>query len=466
MSGTFAADFVSQAVSKVLVQTGYDRVQGTACSVLADVFIRFLTAAATRAHGYSEEQGRTIANMEDAARALEELGVEPDSLGDFCRTWCTAVPEKRANGTGILHSSASAATAAVEKESEWEPGAFPLNLDELLHPPRVEGDEPFLESVSDSPSHVPHRHPSPPSLALVPNADPHVTFPSQSDAPDEEEVIASLRPPAKKKAVPYGTLITTQTEKHFTSDWPTPPVEKHPSKVSPPSLRIRNSTASFSAAVQGLQRHPPSQSQKTAQLLSKSIVPILQQRKRKMQAVPDPTMFGTEKGILDDLLGVALPRLPGLLEGQRPVRRKDSVSGSSGGNKRRKTIHGENVPTTVSSSLSPSTSLAPSIPEPPKIKLKFNLASSPPPPPPPPSILVGHNLPSSTTSHQKASPQHAVWTAADIVNCVCDHPSVDTGGFMIACDKCGVWYHGKCVGIPSEEQQGPGDWFCGRCRNR
>ncbi|KAI8369533.1 uncharacterized protein BYT42DRAFT_584786 [Radiomyces spectabilis] len=49
----------------------------------------------------------------------------------------------------------------------------------------------------------------------------------------------------------------------------------------------------------------------------------------------------------------------------------------------------------------------------------------------------------------------------DIINCICENPTVDYGTFMIACDKCGVWYHGNCVGIAETDQVE--EWFCQRC---
>jgi len=41
---------------------------------------------------------------------------------------------------------------------------------------------------------------------------------------------------------------------------------------------------------------------------------------------------------------------------------------------------------------------------------------------------------------------------------VCGDP--DDGSFMIGCDGCDEWYHGRCVGILDD----PGnDWFCSSC---
>ncbi|KAI9364870.1 hypothetical protein DFJ73DRAFT_619828, partial [Zopfochytrium polystomum] len=49
-----------------------------------------------------------------------------------------------------------------------------------------------------------------------------------------------------------------------------------------------------------------------------------------------------------------------------------------------------------------------------------------------------------------------------IINCVCAHPDIDNGLFMIACDECGVWFHGACVYV----SVAPDQWICKRCLGR
>ena len=54
--------------------------------------------------------------------------------------------------------------------------------------------------------------------------------------------------------------------------------------------------------------------------------------------------------------------------------------------------------------------------------------------------------------------------AGEITHCVCGntHPPDNTYDFMLDCDKCHVWFHGKCVGIMSEEDL-PEQYICDRC---
>ncbi|KAI9314189.1 hypothetical protein BX666DRAFT_1971270 [Dichotomocladium elegans] len=50
----------------------------------------------------------------------------------------------------------------------------------------------------------------------------------------------------------------------------------------------------------------------------------------------------------------------------------------------------------------------------------------------------------------------------DIVRCICDNPTVDYGTFMIACDECGIWYHGNCVGVDLSDNVE--EWYCRNCK--
>jgi len=52
----------------------------------------------------------------------------------------------------------------------------------------------------------------------------------------------------------------------------------------------------------------------------------------------------------------------------------------------------------------------------------------------------------------------------EIVNCVCGNTNApdSTYDFMLDCDQCHVWFHGKCVGIPTAEDL-PDRYVCDRC---
>lgn len=57
---------------------------------------------------------------------------------------------------------------------------------------------------------------------------------------------------------------------------------------------------------------------------------------------------------------------------------------------------------------------------------------------------------------------HSGGYSAEEIRCICENPTVDYGTFMIACDRCSVWYHGSCVGIAESDQVE--EWYCRRCR--
>jgi hypothetical protein len=49
----------------------------------------------------------------------------------------------------------------------------------------------------------------------------------------------------------------------------------------------------------------------------------------------------------------------------------------------------------------------------------------------------------------------------DKLYCVCRKPY--TGEFMIRCEECKEWYHGKCVKVTQEEAKAMGDFVCSGC---
>ncbi|KAJ3282513.1 hypothetical protein HK104_010862, partial [Borealophlyctis nickersoniae] len=275
-----------------------------------------------------------------------------------------------------------------------------------------------------------------------------------------------------------------------------------------------------------------------------SALRLLQQRRRVCEACPGDSIFGVtgEKGLLDDMAEIALPKLKGFLgvddqppppplpqlpiptpvaavanisstPPPAPAKRKSTVvkidkdsskmpppAPPAAASRRSSSIVSFAEPHSI-----PPSRRASSIPPPaeaPKIKLRLSIsnageASAPAATPSAKNNYTNNNTTTvNSTVHQHRSPSpllpasplppapprpppaaaaakpvalpqpvvvhHEVYTDSDITNCVCETPTLDDGGFMIACDKCGVWFHGRCVGIPHEGMQ-IGDWFCPRC---
>ncbi|RKP07516.1 hypothetical protein THASP1DRAFT_30672 [Thamnocephalis sphaerospora] len=53
----------------------------------------------------------------------------------------------------------------------------------------------------------------------------------------------------------------------------------------------------------------------------------------------------------------------------------------------------------------------------------------------------------------------------EVIRCICPDATLDNGKFMIACDRCSVWFHGDCVGVGPDMEDGA-EWFCMRCTGR
>lgn len=53
----------------------------------------------------------------------------------------------------------------------------------------------------------------------------------------------------------------------------------------------------------------------------------------------------------------------------------------------------------------------------------------------------------------------------EVIRCVCGHNEDDTDGMMfIACETCDVWQHNICMGVTTDEDQQPDNYFCEQCQ--
>ncbi|KAF9181108.1 hypothetical protein BGZ51_005661 [Haplosporangium sp. Z 767] len=66
-----------------------------------------------------------------------------------------------------------------------------------------------------------------------------------------------------------------------------------------------------------------------------------------------------------------------------------------------------------------------------------------------------------STSGHGGTTANAEEDQVEIIECICSNPTLDDGLFMIACDKCEVWFHGRCVGV--REGDAVKTWYCQRC---
>ena len=78
-----------------------------------------------------------------------------------------------------------------------------------------------------------------------------------------------------------------------------------------------------------------------------------------------------------------------------------------------------------------------------------------------PSIKTLGNAPVSNVKSENGPP--ALASPESQIKCICQHSTVDFGRFMIACDRCEIWFHGECVKVGPDTIQTGAQWLCLRC---
>ncbi|KAI8823575.1 uncharacterized protein EV422DRAFT_521544 [Fimicolochytrium jonesii] len=322
--------------------------------------------------------------------------------------------------------------------------SFSIDIDELLEASALEAKHksllPRKARGSASPSKEGHGSPT-----RAPFADSH---PHRSGSEHQGGGRQFTR--RRKRKAAYGCVVSFD-ETHMTAE-DLDIVDLQPPDHQP-TLQVFDSTPS--AYVESLKQALSSVSagaakangKITSKALLKQMLPLLQHSR---VATAGNHLFSVERGLLDEMVGAELAKLPGLLEGQRPrMQRAPDNLDQIATTKRRKIPR--NAAETDKSGAEP------------KLKLKLSLSTARLSPPPAAAVPAG--FPVSTFQLHPKSPASG-HPPEDIVNCICDQPQVDHGEFMIACDKCGVWYHGPCVGVPTEADQSSENWYCVRCQPR
>uniref|UniRef100_A0AAQ4P7F4 CXXC-type zinc finger protein 1 n=1 Tax=Gasterosteus aculeatus aculeatus TaxID=481459 RepID=A0AAQ4P7F4_GASAC len=59
--------------------------------------------------------------------------------------------------------------------------------------------------------------------------------------------------------------------------------------------------------------------------------------------------------------------------------------------------------------------------------------------------------------------RHFLWIPKGPLYCVCRKPEINC--FMIGCDCCTEWFHGRCVGVSEKAAKSIRVWFCPLCRD-
>ncbi|KAI9489900.1 Bromodomain associated-domain-containing protein [Zychaea mexicana] len=136
-------------------------------------------------------------------------------------------------------------------------------------------------------------------------------------------------------------------------------------------------------------------------------------------------------------------------------------AGGSGGLDGTAPSTAENTPSSASSVNTPKIRFKIKRPEPANEKIDITSTDDLPPPPsstpPAPPAPAPAPAPIPPVVHTNGEE-----VQDEVVRCICDHPTIDYGTFMISCDKCHVWYHGECVGIAESDKVET--WYCRNCK--
>lgn len=90
----------------------------------------------------------------------------------------------------------------------------------------------------------------------------------------------------------------------------------------------------------------------------------------------------------------------------------------------------------------------------PKLKLKFNTQSPSKPSP----LKLTFTAPS-----QQFVNMAEIKSPEEQIRCICANTTTDYGLFMVACDACGIWFHGECVDVQENSIPEGGTWLCYQC---
>ncbi|KAI9179385.1 hypothetical protein H9P43_004704 [Blastocladiella emersonii ATCC 22665] len=522
MTHPFPSAMLLQVVAHTLAQAGFAGFKHSALEVLLDVLERYLGAVAARAAGAGETAGRTRATLHDAAYALDAMEIDVVQLAEFVQAGWTA---KLANLDVDLRLDGVATLPIPHRQMDPGPNAvptlppaYPLRVPAAVlagHAARdpLQRERLFVEPVDPPVIHALRAPSAPiaPAAAEPPRQASAETGTEDDAAPAAEEGLEVdlalllsldrvLNPPPRPAIASHPHIPThlpaLPGSSAFASAADTAGSNLLRSASSKPGASSSTGTAAWATTVQ-----PPSP--KRRKFGSSSDTPTstpldrkaLLEMHRKGHRVPRPERANAA------LNGHAVPPSRPNPNPSAYLRKAKPGAAAAAGSK----------PSSLARAIAAANraSAAVPAPTPPSSATGVGTANAVPAPAKPAAGAAAASAwnPAAGTStsvlrllHRKpvslATAPDALFTRGDggeldpllpnlalvasstsaedppdednkagteEIHCICDQARVDDAGLMVACDSCGVWFHGKCVHITAAMVHDGLTWYCPRC---
>lgn len=144
-AGVFSNGVSWAAMAFIVNQAGFDHTTESVCSVLSDLYVRYLRVLANTSAHLAQLQGRTLVNIEDVINMFDLFCIDcEEGLDGFCSDWTKQTMFAPLDGSGDQKISSEDG----EMVSRWiqipEPREFPVGIDDILinhNPCNADGDQ-------------------------------------------------------------------------------------------------------------------------------------------------------------------------------------------------------------------------------------------------------------------------------------------------------------------------------------
>ncbi|KAI9476202.1 MAG: hypothetical protein EXX96DRAFT_651876 [Benjaminiella poitrasii] len=248
--------------------------------------------------------------------------------------------------------------------------------------------------------------------------------------------------PSEETITPTKTTITMTTTPSSSSSSISPPSQKPQPTLSAPIIKPPQTTPTSPVVKTGpISLNSFSSSVNSNNSTSSAAIPTIVEKKKKYKKAPHLVLNFSQNPPSNNEDNASSPGTPKIRFKIKPPEQHQQQEDS---NKSNESQSGSNTTIKVEKQPQPQ----------PQLRL-FQQPQS--------SSSTTATVAAATQQRSTSSSLTNGYTTSEEIRCICENPTVDYGTFMIACDKCGVWFHGSCVGIAESDQVE--EWYCRRCRH-